>query len=264
MRLNLKMIPVDQIDIPIECCHSKIEFYSNAIKRHKALRNPLTVLKSGGKYVLLDEPEILMALISFDAVSVPAQLITDDRQISIVSETYYDDLNPESINQFISQFPRDLFLGQDLIDNRIFAEINLADSQKFFCSFKDSGDGVISPNLFDFIMLLKSQGRLIGQTGFGETGGGNIRSSVNNSFVRIVNVEWDHIRKTIAAGLLLPSEIFSFEFIGRVLGIDFPLDVLISNSDINQKSLFLNELLNLRQSSRLSRYYGNGVYIMNY
>ena len=62
--------------------------------------------------------------------------------------------------------------------------------------------------------------------------------------------------------VLLPPDCLNICVDNRIVGLDFPLRVLNSSDDAEEKKLFLKELLRLRMQSDKSTVYGGKVYFM--
>jgi hypothetical protein len=63
---------------------------------------------------------------------------------------------------------------------------------------------------------------------------------------------------------LFPPNIIEAKSDCRILNIDFPMSVLLSNAPTDEKELFFKELVNLRLQSRKFSYHEGQVYIFNY
>jgi DNA-binding transcriptional ArsR family regulator len=72
----------------------------------------------------------------------------------------------------------------------------------------------------------------------------------------------DQVLKLADKKVLLPPDCLNICVDNRVVGLDFPLRVLNSSDDVEEKKLFLKELLRLRMQSDKSTVYGGKVYFM--
>ncbi len=257
------MVPISKINALIKTTPANVEFYKNAFSKYKSMRNPLPLLKSAGRLFLLDDPALVDALVSLGVEHIPVQILTDEKQAAIVSEVYYDKIDRDLIEQFVSGFPRDISTQSDNADI-LSADIYFGKNDLLTLVFNKSSQDSIHQSFLNFIELLSNKACQIGQTGFHSFSSSNVRNFKERTMVRINNLSWSSIWKLHRENFLFPAGHLSFEFKGRILGIDYPLTILQSDNDPVLKRQFLDELMNFRQSSGNSRYFGNGVYIMNY
>lgn len=80
--------------------------------------------------------------------------------------------------------------------------------------------------------------------------------------IALPSYSWDEIRSLSRGGLLFPPNCLNVAMDNRVIGLDFPLRVLKSNADMEEKREFLRQLIHLRLRSDRSTVFGGRVYFL--
>jgi hypothetical protein len=80
--------------------------------------------------------------------------------------------------------------------------------------------------------------------------------------VALPRYSWEEIKGLLENGLLLPSNCLNVAMDNRVIGLDFPLRVLKSKADMDEKREFLRQLIHLRLRSDRSTVFGGRVYFL--
>ncbi|HUV31181.1 MAG TPA: hypothetical protein VMY05_08855 [Acidobacteriota bacterium] len=81
--------------------------------------------------------------------------------------------------------------------------------------------------------------------------------------VTLPSFSLDDVATAVASGRLYPPHVLRVQPASRVLSIDFPLSVLRSNTSIEEKGLFLRDLIAYRESSHRITYFTGHVYLLN-
>lgn len=253
---------LDLIEIA-DCDEHQTDFLYRAISHSGRLKNPLAVVKDGGgRMYLLDNPSIKKALLRLKVSVSPVQVIDSFEDISISGRFYAENISREEIEQFIAGFPRDCRIGKDETGKNLTISVRLNGSDLEF-SFSQPDNNVLPYGFYRFIRFLKSNGNILPENFSSDYAGLNIRQHQVSLQIDIEGMTWDKISSTLAAGMSLPSDIFNFEFTDRIIGIDYPIGVLQSEGDPEEKQRFLYELINYRLNSGQFRYFKKGVILFN-
>lgn len=80
--------------------------------------------------------------------------------------------------------------------------------------------------------------------------------------VALPSYSWDEILLLTAGKILFPPNCLNVAMDNRVIGLDFPLRVLKSSADMEEKTEFLRQLIHLRLRSDRSTVFGGRVYFL--
>jgi hypothetical protein len=80
--------------------------------------------------------------------------------------------------------------------------------------------------------------------------------------IALPSYSWGEIRTLSRGGILFPPNCLNVAMDNRVIGLDFPLKVLKSQAEIDEKREFLRQLILLRMRSDRSTVFGGRVYFL--
>ena len=73
----------------------------------------------------------------------------------------------------------------------------------------------------------------------------------------------DEVAGVVTSGQLFPPHLLSIQSSSRVFSIDFPLSVLRSNIPVEEKEMFLRDLIAYREQSYKTTFFEGQVYFLN-
>jgi hypothetical protein len=243
-----------------------VEYYSQVIASGNRFRNPVALMeKTAEEFYLLDDSAILEAVKKLNVDLVPAQVVDSYNMVAVQSHGYLGAFNSDDLSTFAASFPRDCRLENSGNRQGLGIRIIGKDNVDRYIYFKTTDNHILPFAWFEFMAYLKKRYGVISNILPSHNGSaGNLKTISFGGWFEIFGLTWEEIRATLASGRLLPSNIFSFDFTNRLLGINYPLVVLQSSVAFEEKQRFLYDLVNLRIRSGDSRYYPGGVYLLGY
>lgn len=270
MKTELKMVKLAQIIPLMQSNESKISYFINSIEKNKAVRNPVALASvDHQKYFLLESSDLLKAAAKMDLEYIPAQVVPFSNKIGLSGEIFVENMEKTLLAEFHSLFPRAFIMSTDDTSGAGFNDgtmlsIDMENHSVMIISFRKSGGQEISNSYFDFFTYLGSRKKLSNRLFSDNSPTENVRKRSENCFIKAINLTHKDIETVAQRGYLFPNGFLTFDFGPRILGIDYPINVLKACASIEEKEQFLHELFNLRLNTGCSEFITGGIYLLNY
>ncbi|MCP4704714.1 MAG: hypothetical protein GY865_08900 [candidate division Zixibacteria bacterium] len=267
---KLKIVPLSKIVPVMEYSKTKVEYIKEIIETSGSIGTPISLIDMPDKnYLLLDDSSILKVAEDFDINFLPAQLTNQNQIIDIKAEIFIQNFKPELINEYLSIFPRvaSICVGwkeikQHKDDLKIVFSRNK--EKDIAICFRNSNSEIIPGGIFDFIDFLKRSCQLTRKIYSNKIRTANIRPNQNSWSLKITGFNFNHVLSAVTSERCFPSGLIRFDYKCRVIGIDYPINVLNEKVSIREKEQFLYDLVNFRLNNDQTEYIEGGVYLLNY
>jgi len=263
---SLKIIPLDKI-VPFETAlPGRSQHLVNEIEKEGRLRNPLLVLPLGNRFLLLDDAAFLDALTQLGVNDVIVQMAGASQVTVRPWQRILEKWKLAEFIDFCARYPRQIRL-MDKAEGTLGvneAEIKVSDGSHLriqFCSrsYMVRADLCIKLNniLTRDIRNYKAKIDLDNNNLFREFPDAAAAFFPPLFSLRVLGGIANH-------GLRLPQGLVRVDQPGRVLGIDFSLNVLREKDAVVEKEDFLRSLIKLRMADDRTAYYDGFVFMFNY
>ncbi len=270
MPFNLNILRLDQL-LPVEkSTPTKIDSARGELLRTGHLASPLLVYReSGGKYLQLQDAHLFHALRTIGIEEAVVQEVSF-RYHQADCGTWYHlvrHYKPEYLTQIAIQ------LGLQVTQENLRPEqIDCLPAEKLYCLFSDgqalsvsSGHksaikkAIIMNEFIESYQTCSVHLKLYPDYLFIESAG-----IFDDDSALIIPPQYGirEIERLAVHGVVFPCGYFSYNVDHRVIGLDFPLDVLKSVAPVGEKKAFLKELVRMRLQSEKTAVYGRQVFFL--
>jgi len=225
---------------------------------------------SGGDFLLLEKTAVFQACVNAGLKHLPIQ-ICPSGEISVESRRLgltkfdYDDLM-----RLCSRYPDQIVLSRDgeQADNLpagfLTARFEFNGAEPISVYLRNSskiGCPSALENLFDAI---SEKGRYVPV--FDRLCRSDVISgaAVPLGYVETPTFSLSDLKIAVTADRLFPAGLLDIRVNRRVLNIDYPTTVLRSEISIDEKDLFLRDLIALREQNRRTSFYSGQVFLLNH
>ena len=270
MKPELKMIKLADITPLMESDPARTKYFLNLIEKYRAVRNPLALGQTADNdYFLLDDSALWAAEKELELEYIPAQIIPFSTSLTVAGDIYVEGMNKSYLDDFCRLLPRAFMISAEdksgaQYNNGIVLSVDIQDLPVMIISFKKSGGKEIPKAFFDFWAFLKARCRLSHKYYSDDNRSGNLKKKYNNCHIRAANLTLEEIRTAVKRYYTFPSCFLKFDFGPRIMGIDYPLNILNAGVHVDEKEKFLHELLNYRLNTGYSEYIKGDIYLLNY
>ncbi|MEW5922977.1 MAG: hypothetical protein AB1746_03230 [Candidatus Zixiibacteriota bacterium] len=268
MKPILKIVKLTDIMPLMESDPAKVDYLKRIIKSSESIRHPLALAAlSANKYILLEDASILEAAHDLRINYIPAQVIKCRKTLKFEANLTAGNIVLSDIMAFAEIFPRAFYAdGNEAagLMNTVKITISRKDNPGMAVYFFRNKTGHLPPALFTFLNFLRQRWRFCSGLMLGRVRAFNVKCGNDNW---LLNIERLSINDLIHAGenaMLFVPGLLKFNYGHRIIGIEYPVDVLKENVPVAQKEQFLHDLVNLRLNSGFSDFIRNGVYLLNY
>ncbi|MFH1699976.1 MAG: hypothetical protein ABIE07_05245 [Candidatus Zixiibacteriota bacterium] len=262
---TLKIIPIEQI-VPFENYsdeHANRQI--NELKLLGTLRNPLLVYPIKDRFLLLDDSCTIKALNTLNIDHVPVQIASKDKVSiypwqKVVEGWHYPDLV-----KFCEKFPRQIKILMEASGKlrRDEAEFRFRDRQVVRLRFVSDSFWVradIYCKLYKDIAWSRKSYRASLEYNHHLQFTEHPKAS---AVIFPICFNMDELSEFAQKGALLPRGIVRGDLPGRILGIDYSLAILKEKVGVEDKELFLRELIEMRMKADRTTYYFGKVFVFN-
>jgi hypothetical protein len=267
---SLNILPLEEL-VPLEKpLHSRIEAVKKELERTNHLTNPLLVAQEGaGELLLLGGSDQFEALKALNVRDVVAQIIYPHSENTEVLTWYH--LVRRCRREYLLQVAKELQLRVEMHENEIDYN-NHRKYKQLLCVFLNGESFRIIAESDD----LARQAEMI--NAFVESYqacSSCVKLYPDNRFLdsaqmfdlgELLIIPPRYTRQELLylarEKILFPAGYLNVILDNRVIGLDFPLDVLRSATGIEEKQGFLKDLIRLRLQSENSTVFGGRVFYM--
>ncbi len=267
---KLKIVPLSKIIPVMEYSKTKVEYIKEIIKTSGNIGTPVSLIDLPDKnYLLLDDSSILKVAEDFDINFLPAQLTSENQIMGIRAEIYVEDFTPELIDKFISIFPRVASIcscRKEINQHKNDLKMVFSREKKkdIVVCFKNYNSDILPCGIFDFFNYLEKSCRMSRKIHPKKIRTANIRPNQDFWSFKIEGLKFNHIKAAVTLHKYFPAGLIRFDYRCRVIGIEYPINVLNEKVSIREKERFLYDLVNFRLTNEQTEYIEGGVYLLNY
>lgn len=268
MKPALKIIKLTNIVPLMEADSAKVEYLKRIIKSTGTIRHPLALAAvPENKFILLEDASVLEAIHSLRINYIPAQVIKCRDTLKFNAGLTAGKVVLSDVRLFSDMFPRALHTTDKEIPgfcDTAKVRISRKEDAGVIIYFFRNKAGQLPPALFTFLKYLRHHWNFCSGLMPGRIRAFNVKCGTDNWLLSIDDLSIKDILYAAQNELLFPPGLLKFNFGNRIIGIEYPVDVLNENVPVGQKEQFLHDLVNLRLNSGFSDFIKNGVYLLNY
>jgi hypothetical protein len=270
MRTGFRIVKLQEILPVTDFKQRKVDYLARLIGERGSIRNPFYLAGVGrGEFLLLDDASLLEAIRRLEIELIPAQVVPFRKSKKIQADICVGGMKCSFIEDYQKLFPRAFFILNDspakwFLDNTIIISISRKNHPDITLGFKRNGTGKISSPFFDFFDFVQSRCTLSNRIDSVETRVTNVKRSTEDYHLTVSNIRGDDILFAARQRYFFPACLLKFEYGCRIMGIDYPLDVLNARASIREKEQFLHDLVNYRLNSGYSNYIKSSVHLLGY
>ncbi len=199
---------------------------------------------------------------------MPAQFSSRPSEVKIEANICISGLEYSALSEFIKKFPRSFnFVSNGNREKTLngFTRINIAfaDHQEATLDFRRSDLIPISPFAFLFMEFLRQKYEFAERVLPDDFKSANVRCLTGKSILSFSSLTGEDLFFAARHGYLFPAGLLKFENGIRIIGINYPLNVLNADAPVREKEQFLRDLVNFRLNSGHPEYIRNGIYFLN-
>jgi hypothetical protein len=260
---KLKIIPLETIVAFEAPSEDRVDRLVAEIEEEGKLPNPLLVKPLDNVYLLLDDVAVLAALGRLDLKHVPIQ--PADASLSVRPwQRVVEHWHKDDLLTYQRAFPRQVSLsaGNGPLSSRQ-AGVRFRDNTSFRLTFT-------SESFFTRCDMISTLIASCGRAG----GGFRAKLALDDpdplrSFPQATAAVYppffslDELAAIARGHDRLPYGLIRIDQPGRILGIDFALEILRETAPLEEKEAFLKELIRIRMASDRTAYYDGYVLVLN-
>jgi hypothetical protein len=262
---DLKIIDIDRIYQFETYSEERAEILAEELTETGKLHHPLLVYPLDGHYLLLDDATILAALRTLKIEQAPIQG-ADEVLVTIRPwQRILEDCRRDEMLEFCREFPRNISIEENaskpLAPHQ--AEIRFTEDESVRFTFAGHSAYVRADVCIRFYRYIVNCYK--GYRAKIDYHDRQVYAALpeSSSVVFLPAFNLKELAGMAGRGFRLPRGMVRVDQPNRILGIDCALDVLRDNVPIEEKELFLQQLLILRMSSERFAYYGGSVFMFN-
>lgn len=259
-----RILPFEWTDDIASIRASEIDLSGDSVIRHPF---PVTKLE-GGAYLLLEQPDEFQLLVNAGLELLPVQvcppgllaLRTD--KVGLVNFAYDD------LARLVSRHPAQFITEEETSGKSVatgFVQVMLEfnDGRSVSLRLRHSSQSGCPTPLDCIFRLILRKGRYIPMIEPPNSPHAVIRSVPISATMTLPPFGLKDISKAATAERLFPPRVIRVVPRCRILNIDLPVSVLLSDVSLEDKETFLKELVVLREQSCRTSFYEGRVYLLN-
>jgi len=271
MKPKLKVVKLSDIIPLMDSDPARVEYLKQIVKNTGSIRNLLSLAKvSKNRFLLLEDSSIMEALHLLRIEQVPAQVIPCRKTLKFTADITAGKVRLADLKTFARVFPRAFYVPVvDLPDEYAAkctqVKISKKDKPDIRIYFMKDDSAHLPPAIFTFLDYLKKCWSFCGNCHPARVRPVNVKGESDDSWLlSVINIGVTDLLFAADHGFLFPPRMLRFNYGHRIIGIDYPIDVLREHVPIGQKEQFLHDLVNMRLNGGFSEYIKSGVILLNY
>jgi hypothetical protein len=258
---NVTIVPVDAVS-PFEWT----ELVSPASDNPAVVRHPFLVvgdIDSG--LLLLDQTELFLSLVASGLTHVPVQQCHHE-SVQLISERLaLTGFGRRDLDRLMAAHPDQLMTGLEEKDSSgyISLAIEFLDGEKVTVHARHSSRLGCPASLDMFFRAVLARGQYLHATDVQFRPGTPFK--VHAPTARLIPPKFtlQDLFSAAASGHRFPPGLIQARTAYRVFNVDFPVPVLVSDIPVEEKEIFLRDLILFREQSCRTAYFDGPVYILN-
>ncbi len=269
MTPRFKVVRTAQIRPLMDYDEEKVLYLIETITETEAINVPLPLLKvDRNEYLLLQDSAMLEAAKRLEILSLPAQINNLRNVLEVTAEIYSEGFTPDLIEKFIIGFPRETAVCNGKKDikgypDHVWLGITVNNEPEIFLGFRMTGCNQFSTVLFDFFEFVGKHCRYTQSIYNGHFRTANLKQSRHWSRLRLIDPDVGDLKYAGHLGYKFPATMLHFNTGYRIIGIDFPVNILNEKVPSKEKERFLRDLISFRFRTGHPEFIGSGVFLLN-
>ena len=270
MKPNLKIVKLADIVPLMEFESAKADYLTSIFEQTGSIRNPFALASvSKSRYLMLENSSALEAARRMKIGHVPAQVIPFKKTLKFSADLAAVDVSLADLKLFSKMFPRAFYAAEECVSDinlsdEVCVQISRKNIAALYICFSRNPSGQLPPSLFTFLRFLGKRWSFCGTIQPARIKPVNVKSDNDRWMMQVVNLKVSDLLYAADRSFLFPRGLLKFNYGHRIIGIDYPIDILKETVPPGQKEQFLHDLVNMRLNSGFSDYIKNGVYLLNY
>lgn len=256
---------------PFECPDIKDDISCNSLDEIKVIHHPFLVTRFKNDYLLLNDTSYYESLKRVGLKHFPVQVVSPESLNLQVNKLGLVGFKFEHLQHLAGKFPSRINISQNQdsfpCDNylRVDFQFDIESSlQKHYVFLRHSSRSGCPHSLENLFRAIRSFGDYIPIIERNASDSSLMRLCSLSGTMTLPSFNLADINSALESDHLFPPNIIEAKSDCRILNIDFPMSVLLSNAPTDEKELFFKELVILRLQSRKFSYHEGQVYIFNY
>ncbi|MFH2049339.1 MAG: hypothetical protein ABIJ12_07825 [bacterium] len=257
--------------LPFECLDIKDDISDISLDEMKLIHHPFLVTRFKNDYMLLNDTSYYESLKRAGLKHFPVQVVSPVNLDCQVNKLGLIGFKFEHLQHLAGKFPSRINISQNKNgfpnDHYLKVEFqfdNGSNLQKQYAFLRHSSRFGCPHSLENLFRAIRSYGDYIPIIERNVSDSSLMRICSLSGTMLLPSFNLNDINSALESDNLFPPNIIEAKSDCRILNIDFPLSVLLSNAPTDEKELFFKELVNLRLQSRKFSYHEGQVYIFNY
>ena len=263
--LDIQILPVERIH-PFE---DSVDLHAEpvALESISTIHNPFPVTMINDRaYVLLADSDRFVALVEAGLTQVPVQVCAPDT-VSVVSETIsLFGFGIDELRELTGRYPDDIMIASGTLtapDGYMQAVLYPREGTPLAVHLRHATRVGCPGGLTRLFTAIESVGRYSPVFEHRRTGDPLLKGAPPAATLSLPSFGLADLRTAAISEELFPVHILRVLTLSRVLAIDFPVTVLISDISITEKQAFLEDLIALREQEHRTSVVEGRVYLLN-
>lgn len=253
----------------MEFDEAKVRYLVDEIRKNNSIDFTLPLLpnpKNG--FLLLQDSAILEAAVRLGITALPAQITPPRSMLKMSGEIFAEGFTPDLLDRFDSILPREIILTSSKKELQSYPDsfglqFEVHNGADIFLAFRRNGSGTLNPALFDLFAFLGKSCHYTRSLYTGKIRTANLKQTKHWSRISLLNLTVDDLIYCGANDLKFPGGMLHIYSGTRIIGIDFPIDILNEKAPVREKEKFLRDLISYRFSTGHPEFIGSGVFLLN-
>ena len=269
MTPRFKVVRTAQIRPLMDYDEEKVLYLTETIAETGTINVPMPLLKiSRNEYLLLQDSAMLEAAKRLEILALPAQINNSRTRIEIAAEIYSEGFTSDLIEHFTNEFPRETVVcsGKRELSSyhdHVALGVSINNDAEIYLGFRKTGGGSISTTLFDFFDFVGKHCRYTHSIYSGHFRTANLKQSRHWSRLRLIDPDIRDLKHAGHLGYRFPASMLQFNTGYRIIGIDFPINILNEKVPEKEKERFLRDLISFRFRTGHPEFIGSGVFLLS-
>lgn len=260
---RLRILDVDEI-LPFEWGSPPDELAEVTLIRHPFL---VTGLPNDDGYLLLDRTEEFRILVAAGVSQLPVQVCSDSEIELRIPRIGLSGFTPDDLHRLVVKHPDQIVIGDELdphLEQQFWRTTFTFDQQSVMTVWLRHSSQAGCPYPLEYIFrAVEKVGRYQQIIGHQVDSGNVTRTASFTATLELPCFGLARLKKAAQSDRLFPPRIVKAIPSYRVLHIDFPVSVLMSDIPLSEKETFLRELIGLREQSQKTAFYQGRIYLLN-
>jgi hypothetical protein len=268
----LRILPTGSLRPLSRVTESSVHRLASEISIDGRQRNPIAVARlDTGEHIILDGVSRWRAFNQLRIGDILAQIVElDDPNLDLSSWRHLvSHLTAVELERMLQRQsltsekldPRSI--GQEVQSLRDFVLVILSDRTACRIPLDRSDLSKLNRQLSDFVRGYSTNSQVVRLHAEHHTAGGIVNRRSEQAYIVLPTYTREEVREIMVSGDLLPPYLACYSFPHRYLDVGLSLKILSAKTSINEKNVFLNDLIRMRLSRSRATFYPQSVFLMS-